>query len=189
MCFLRSAFAGSTCVHVRMTFGRLRLSPDYPTTPALYPVSVRRIRVYGIGFLQIPPFGWTPLPSLAVPVITARRGLTPPGNTTCLAHEKRPATRITSPANSAGLARTWVGVGEPPGEGGSGGNQEIRFSCKNPVMPRRSFQSLERVLMARSTMKHLANAPATIQVTQHRFCQHMNRFGILGPFELLPPTR
>src|SRR6516164_4070445 len=29
----------------------------------------------------------TPLPSLAVPVITARRGLAPPKNTTCLAHQ------------------------------------------------------------------------------------------------------
>ena len=38
-------FAGSTCVRVRMTFGRLRPLPDYPTTPALYPVSVRRVRV------------------------------------------------------------------------------------------------------------------------------------------------
>ena len=43
-----------------MTFGRLRPLPDYPTTPALYPVSVRRIRVYGIGFLQIPPPGGHP---------------------------------------------------------------------------------------------------------------------------------
>src|SRR6516162_2557520 len=30
----------------------------------------------------------TPLPSLAVPVITARRGLTPPGSKTCLARKK-----------------------------------------------------------------------------------------------------
>ena len=29
--------------------------PGYPTTLALYPISVRRIRVGGIGFLQIPP--------------------------------------------------------------------------------------------------------------------------------------
>src|SRR5205807_7757 len=59
-CFLRSAFAGFTCVRVRMTFGLLRPLPDYPTTPALYPVSVRRIRGYGIGFLQIPPRGGHP---------------------------------------------------------------------------------------------------------------------------------
>src|SRR6516162_2072478 len=31
----------------------------------------------------------TPLPSLAVPVITARRGLTPPGSKTCLARKER----------------------------------------------------------------------------------------------------
>ena len=43
-----------------MTFGRLRPWPDYPTTPASYPVSVRRIRVYGLGFLQIPPPGGHP---------------------------------------------------------------------------------------------------------------------------------
>src|SRR6516165_7622869 len=36
----------------------------------------------------------TPLPSLAVPVITARRGLTPPGSKTCLArNEKTPGAR------------------------------------------------------------------------------------------------
>ncbi len=54
-CFLLSAFAGFTCVRVRMTIGRLRPFPDYLTTPALYPIPVRRIRDYGISFLQILP--------------------------------------------------------------------------------------------------------------------------------------
>lgn len=39
----------------RMSIGHARPLPGYPTTPALYPVSVRRVRLGGIGFLPIPP--------------------------------------------------------------------------------------------------------------------------------------
>jgi hypothetical protein len=84
---LLSAFAGFTFVAYGMTVGHLRPLPDYPATPALYPVSVRRIRGYGSGFLQIPPRGGHPCLRLAVRVITARGGLSPPESTTCLAHK------------------------------------------------------------------------------------------------------
>jgi len=40
---LRSSAAGFTCVRVRMIFGRPRPLPGYPTAPAFYPVSVRRL--------------------------------------------------------------------------------------------------------------------------------------------------
>ena len=43
--------------HVWMTLGRPRPLPGYHATPASYPVSVRRIPVQGLGFLQIPPHG------------------------------------------------------------------------------------------------------------------------------------
>src|SRR6266508_5716947 len=43
-----------------MATGHPRPLPGYPTAWALYPVSVRRIRVGGIGFLQIPPRGGHP---------------------------------------------------------------------------------------------------------------------------------
>ncbi len=45
-CILHSVPAGFTCVRVRMTTGLPRPLPGYPTTPALYPVSVRRVRVW-----------------------------------------------------------------------------------------------------------------------------------------------
>ena len=45
LCLLPSAPAGFTCTRVRMTIGPPRPLPGYPTTPALYPVSVRRVRV------------------------------------------------------------------------------------------------------------------------------------------------
>jgi len=54
LCILRSGFAGFTFVAYGMAIRHPRLMPGYPTTLALYPVSVRRIRVGGIGFLQIP---------------------------------------------------------------------------------------------------------------------------------------
>ena len=43
-----------------VTIGPPRPLPGYPTAPALYPVSVRRVRGNGIGFLQIPPRGGHP---------------------------------------------------------------------------------------------------------------------------------
>lgn len=49
--------AGFTCHCVRMTIGRPRPVPGYPAWPALYPVSVRRLRVLPSGFLQTPPRG------------------------------------------------------------------------------------------------------------------------------------
>ena len=44
-CHRRSALAGFTHTHVRMTTGPPRPWPGYPTVQALYPVSVRRVRV------------------------------------------------------------------------------------------------------------------------------------------------
>src|SRR5262249_20962827 len=55
LCILHSDFAGFTLAVHGMAIGSPRLMPGCPTTLALYPVSVRRIRVGGIGFLQIPP--------------------------------------------------------------------------------------------------------------------------------------
>jgi hypothetical protein len=115
-----------------MTFGRLRPLPDYPTTPAFYPVSVRRIRAYGFGFLQIPPCGWTPLPRLAVPVITARRGLSPPRNTTCLAHND--SGRKPFVCGHFSLARA---TGLEPATTGS----TVRYSNQLSYAPKPSCQS------------------------------------------------
>src|SRR5262245_43077602 len=70
-----------------MTIGRPRPLPGYPTTLALYPISVRRVRVQGHRLPSDPTSRWAPLPSLAVPVITARGGLAPLTSPTCLAHK------------------------------------------------------------------------------------------------------
>src|SRR5262249_42597439 len=80
-----------TCVRVQMTMGRPRPLPGYPTTPALNPVSVRRVRVQGPQLPSDPTSRWAPLPGLAVPVITARSGLAPLTFTTCLARNAQPA--------------------------------------------------------------------------------------------------
>ncbi len=45
-----------------IVIGRLRLLPDYPTAPALYPVSVRRVRVLPPAFFR-PSLAAAPLPS------------------------------------------------------------------------------------------------------------------------------
>src|SRR5262245_11504386 len=79
-----------------MTIGRPRPLPGYPTTLALYPISVRRVRVQGHRLPSDPTSRWAPLPSLAVPVITARGGLAPLTSTTCLAH-KRVGGGLASP--------------------------------------------------------------------------------------------
>ncbi len=54
--------AGFTSVRVRMTIGRPRPPPGYPTTPAYYPVSVRPLRVSSrasspphLAVTQLPP--------------------------------------------------------------------------------------------------------------------------------------
>src|SRR5215218_5825749 len=72
-----------------MTLGHPRPLPGYHATPASYPVSVRRIPAQGHRLPSDPASRRTPLPSLAVPVISARRGLSPPTFTTCLAHKRR----------------------------------------------------------------------------------------------------
>src|ERR1700693_1415912 len=54
---LRSGAAGFTCARVRVIIGRPRPLPGYPTAPALYPVSVRRLRALASGFLPPPPRG------------------------------------------------------------------------------------------------------------------------------------
>ena len=84
-----SAFAGSTGVSVGMTLWHPRPLPGYPALPAWYPVSVRRIRDQGHRLPSDSASRRTPLPSLAVPVITARRGLSPPTSLTCLAHKPK----------------------------------------------------------------------------------------------------
>src|ERR1700730_17824103 len=43
---LRSGAAGFTCARVRMTIGRPRPLPGYPTAPAFYPISVRQLRAW-----------------------------------------------------------------------------------------------------------------------------------------------
>src|SRR5579864_339270 len=43
-----------------MRIGRPRPLPRYPACPALYPVSVRRVRALAIGSLQTPPRGGRP---------------------------------------------------------------------------------------------------------------------------------
>src|SRR5262245_19974831 len=85
-----------------MTIGRPRPLPGYPTTLALYPISVRRVRVQGHRLPSDPTSRWAPLPSLAVPVITARGGLAPLTSTTCLAHNRN--GRLTRAARSRVLA-------------------------------------------------------------------------------------
>src|ERR1043165_5176975 len=75
---LRSVLAGFTTVRVRMTIGHPRPLPGYPTTLALYPVSVRRVRVGGVGFLRIPSRDGHPCLALRFRFITARGGLAPP---------------------------------------------------------------------------------------------------------------
>src|SRR5262249_25453231 len=46
-CRFRPVLAGFTCVRVWMTAGRRGPLPAYPTTPALYPIPVRRARAQG----------------------------------------------------------------------------------------------------------------------------------------------
>jgi len=43
---LRSGAVGFTCARVRMMIGRPRPWPGYPAAPALYPLSVRRLRAW-----------------------------------------------------------------------------------------------------------------------------------------------
>ena len=72
--------------------------PRDPTRPAWYPVSVRQVRVLGLrapALVALSPSDsisrWTPWPALAVPTISARRGLPPPTRITCLANKKKAA--------------------------------------------------------------------------------------------------
>jgi hypothetical protein len=52
MLLLRAGAPGFTCVRVQMMIGRSRPLPGYTTTPASYPVSVRRLRA---GPKLLPP--------------------------------------------------------------------------------------------------------------------------------------
>src|SRR5262245_26454287 len=93
-----------------MTIGRPRPLPGYPTTLALYPISVRRVRVQGHRLPSDPTSRWAPLPSLAVPVITARGGLAPLTSTTCLAHKANGRRHTSPPARDRSVK---VVVAEP----------------------------------------------------------------------------
>src|SRR5215475_13366988 len=79
-----------TCRRVRVTFGRPRPLPGYPTAPALYPVSVRQLRAS-------PPASFPPCLArrsclrLVVPITKAHRGLVPPVTAPCLTHKGRQA--------------------------------------------------------------------------------------------------
>jgi hypothetical protein len=61
-----------------------RASPSLAGLPnaatAYYPLAIRRIHDFVVGFLQIPPCGRTPLPRRMVPVITVHGGLSPLGS-------------------------------------------------------------------------------------------------------------
>jgi len=83
----------------RTSIGLWRYLPPHPARPP-------RMRFLFIGpalCLQLPSdptSRWAPLPRLAVPVITARRGLSPPRCMTCLAHREGPQVLPWGPSGS-----------------------------------------------------------------------------------------
>jgi len=83
---LPSVAAGFTCARVRVIIGHPHPRLGYPAAPALYPISVRRLRVW-------PPASFPPTSlsssclRLVVPITRAHRGLSPPAVTPCLAHK------------------------------------------------------------------------------------------------------
>src|SRR5207245_243902 len=81
-----SVAAGSTCASVRLAIGHPRPLPGYPTAPAFYPVSVRRLRVWPQASFP-PRLATTQLPSANGSGQSARRGLAPPRSSPCLAHK------------------------------------------------------------------------------------------------------
>ena len=78
---LRSGAAGFTCARVRMIIGRPRPLPGCPTTPAFYPISVRRLRAW--------PQASSP-PRLAATQLLSARG----------SHHQGPQRTFTSSINA-----------------------------------------------------------------------------------------
>src|SRR5262249_40643505 len=107
-----------------MTIGRPRPLPGYPTTPALYPIPVRRARVQGPQLPSDPTSRWAPLPGLAVPVITARRGLARHAWHTTTALRRTPAEScFWFGAKVLRLVRTHSAISKQPAELGSAERQ------------------------------------------------------------------
>src|SRR4029077_15745403 len=86
-----------------------------------------------------------PLPRLAVPVITARRGLAPPSLTSCLAHKKGACLSARPQEGCYLLLDGVVGVepeGAASGGGGVGGTTVGLARLRNGWMPNWTSLSL-----------------------------------------------
>ncbi len=96
---------GKLCILPSVPAGCIRMTPGLPAHGRVTPLRRPCIRFLFVGseFCHKLPSDstsrWTPLLRLAVPVITARRGLSPPRCTTCLAHQKRPQGLTSWPLN------------------------------------------------------------------------------------------
>ncbi len=87
-----------------MAIRRPRPLPGYPTTWALYPVSVRRIRVGGIGFLQIPPRD-------GHPCLALRFGPSPPAEDLHLLRHNMPGAQKKTPRGKlSAFCVNWSGA-------------------------------------------------------------------------------
>lgn len=101
--------------------------------------------------------------------------------------EKRPAT----PSRRRPIRQDWGDLSRGRRTAGGSGSGETKG--RGSVAETRSraapgfglFLLLVCVLKARPLMQRLADAPAALQFTQHGFGQHVDGFGIFGPFELL----
>jgi hypothetical protein len=89
-----------------MATGHPRPLPGYPTTLALYPVSVRRIRAGGIGFLQIPPRD-------GHPCLALRFGPSPPAEDLHLLKQNIPGTQKKLPLSLGKRERMRKQQGKP----------------------------------------------------------------------------
>ena len=77
--------------YASLSIGPLRPLPHYPRTLALYPVSVRRVRPLPRASFR-PRLATTPLPPASGSAQTARRGLSPPSSTSCVAYKTNPVS-------------------------------------------------------------------------------------------------
>ena len=108
---LRSVAVGFTCARVRLAFGHPRLLPGYPTAPAFYPVPVRQLRAL-LPASSPPRLSTTQLPSAIGSCQSARRGLSPPRSTSCLAHNENGGTMaaVSMIDGSVSIARRGVSL-------------------------------------------------------------------------------